>query len=296
MGVTLVLAVCAITSLRGTAVSRDRLERRGQSGAEADHVAGPRRHRDAVRHRRRQRGRRRVELRQVSAGGGVAAESRRADRSGFRAHPVAQARPRHRLRHPDGFHRASRSRAACRCSGTSTPDSPTSRRRFGRSATRIGRVDGGGRRRRGDRTGHRRDSDARGRAAAAEDRARLRPRAGHAARHLRERRHRFHARHARRGRRRRCVRRRQAAEPAGHDGDAAGAGARGDRRGASRPTAGRPTGSRASARSGTALPSLPAVRTGRVHLLADDRLSIPGPRVAEAIALLADVLHPKPAK
>ena len=41
-----------------------------------------------------------------------------------------------------------------------------------------------------------------------------------------------------------------------------------------------------------ALSSLPAVRTGRVHILADDRMSIPGPRVAEAIRLLAQLLHP----
>ena len=43
------------------------------------------------------------------------------------------------------------------------------------------------------------------------------------------------------------------------------------------------------------LPSLPAVRSGRIHILTDDRLSIPGPRVADAIRLLADVLHPKAA-
>jgi iron complex transport system substrate-binding protein len=40
------------------------------------------------------------------------------------------------------------------------------------------------------------------------------------------------------------------------------------------------------------LPSLPAVRTGRIHMLADDRLIIPGPRVAEGARLLADALHP----
>jgi iron complex transport system substrate-binding protein len=40
-----------------------------------------------------------------------------------------------------------------------------------------------------------------------------------------------------------------------------------------------------------ALPALPAVRTGRIHVLADDRLSIPGPRVAEGVRLLASVLH-----
>ncbi len=42
----------------------------------------------------------------------------------------------------------------------------------------------------------------------------------------------------------------------------------------------------------SALPSVPAVRTGRVHILADDRLFIPGPRVAGAIRLLAETLHP----
>jgi iron complex transport system substrate-binding protein len=41
-----------------------------------------------------------------------------------------------------------------------------------------------------------------------------------------------------------------------------------------------------------ALPSVPAVRTGRIYLLADDRLSIPGPRVAAAARLIAAVLHP----
>ena len=39
------------------------------------------------------------------------------------------------------------------------------------------------------------------------------------------------------------------------------------------------------------LPSLPAVRSGRVHLLTDERLSIPGPRVVEAVRLLAETLH-----
>ena len=42
-----------------------------------------------------------------------------------------------------------------------------------------------------------------------------------------------------------------------------------------------------------ALPSLPAVRTGRIYVLADDRLGIPGPRVAEAVRLIANVLHGK---
>jgi len=42
-----------------------------------------------------------------------------------------------------------------------------------------------------------------------------------------------------------------------------------------------------------ALPAVPAVRTGRVHIIADDRLSIPGPRVAEGARILARVLHPE---
>ena len=41
------------------------------------------------------------------------------------------------------------------------------------------------------------------------------------------------------------------------------------------------------------LPSLPAVRAGRIHILTDDRLSIPGPRVADAARLIADALHPE---
>ena len=41
-----------------------------------------------------------------------------------------------------------------------------------------------------------------------------------------------------------------------------------------------------------ALPSLPAVRTGRIYFLTDDLMSIPGPRVVEAILQIAKVLHP----
>lgn len=40
-----------------------------------------------------------------------------------------------------------------------------------------------------------------------------------------------------------------------------------------------------------ALASLPAVRSKRVRILADARTVIPGPRVAEAVELLAEVLH-----
>ena len=49
---------------------------------------------------------------------------------------------------------------------------------------------------------------------------------------------------------------------------------------------------RGEQRAWNSLPSLPAVRSGRVYELVDDRLSIPGPRVAEAVRLLARTLHP----
>ena len=42
-----------------------------------------------------------------------------------------------------------------------------------------------------------------------------------------------------------------------------------------------------------ALPGLPAVRARRVYLLDDARTVIPGPRVAEAIELIARTLHPE---
>jgi iron complex transport system substrate-binding protein len=42
-----------------------------------------------------------------------------------------------------------------------------------------------------------------------------------------------------------------------------------------------------------ALSALPAVQANRVHLLADDRLAVPGPRVAESARVLAQVLHPR---
>jgi iron complex transport system substrate-binding protein len=41
-----------------------------------------------------------------------------------------------------------------------------------------------------------------------------------------------------------------------------------------------------------ALASVPAVRTGRVYFIADERTVVPGPRVAEAIELFARTLHP----
>lgn len=41
-----------------------------------------------------------------------------------------------------------------------------------------------------------------------------------------------------------------------------------------------------------AVPSLPAVRNGRVHVLLDERLVVPGPRVAGGVDLLARTIHP----
>lgn len=41
-----------------------------------------------------------------------------------------------------------------------------------------------------------------------------------------------------------------------------------------------------------AIGSVPAVRNSRVHILIDEKLSIPGPRVAEAALAIAKVLHP----
>jgi iron complex transport system substrate-binding protein len=40
-----------------------------------------------------------------------------------------------------------------------------------------------------------------------------------------------------------------------------------------------------------ALPSLPAVRNNRVHVLSDDRLSVPGPRVVEGVRVLMQALR-----
>ena len=44
-------------------------------------------------------------------------------------------------------------------------------------------------------------------------------------------------------------------------------------------------------RAWSALGSLPAVRSGRIYELVDDRLSIPGPRIAEAVRIVANALH-----
>jgi iron complex transport system substrate-binding protein len=54
-----------------------------------------------------------------------------------------------------------------------------------------------------------------------------------------------------------------------------------------------PADQAAEARVWDALGSLPAVRTHRVIFLVDDRLVIPGPRVAEGTRLMAQALHPE---
>ena len=41
------------------------------------------------------------------------------------------------------------------------------------------------------------------------------------------------------------------------------------------------------------LPSVPAVRAGRISILTDERTVVPGPRVAEGTELIARVLHPE---
>jgi ABC-type Fe3+-hydroxamate transport system substrate-binding protein len=38
------------------------------------------------------------------------------------------------------------------------------------------------------------------------------------------------------------------------------------------------------------------VRSGRVYVIVDDRLMVPGPRVAEAVRLIGSVLHPTAVK
>jgi iron complex transport system substrate-binding protein len=40
------------------------------------------------------------------------------------------------------------------------------------------------------------------------------------------------------------------------------------------------------------LTGVPAVRANRVHILADDRIAVPGPRVGEVAIMFANVLHP----
>jgi iron complex transport system substrate-binding protein len=40
-------------------------------------------------------------------------------------------------------------------------------------------------------------------------------------------------------------------------------------------------------------PAIPAVRNGRIYILADSRLLVPGPRIAEAVRLMAEALHPE---
>jgi iron complex transport system substrate-binding protein len=43
----------------------------------------------------------------------------------------------------------------------------------------------------------------------------------------------------------------------------------------------------------TQLPSVPAVRTGRIYPIVDARTVIPGPRVGEGVEVIANLLHPR---
>jgi iron complex transport system substrate-binding protein len=42
----------------------------------------------------------------------------------------------------------------------------------------------------------------------------------------------------------------------------------------------------------SALPSIPAVRTGRIYFLTGDYLVVPGPRLAQGVEAMAKTLHP----
>jgi iron complex transport system substrate-binding protein len=46
-------------------------------------------------------------------------------------------------------------------------------------------------------------------------------------------------------------------------------------------------------RAWQSLPSVPAVASGRVHVLTESYLTIPGPRVGQAARLLAETIHPE---
>ena len=59
-------------------------------------------------------------------------------------------------------------------------------------------------------------------------------------------------------------------------------------------TGGMAPGGEADARKvWSALGSIPAVRTGRIHFLVGDDLVVPGPRVAQATEAFAKALHPE---
>ena len=42
-----------------------------------------------------------------------------------------------------------------------------------------------------------------------------------------------------------------------------------------------------------ALPSVPAVKTGRVYILVDSSVVVPGPRIADGVEKIARALHPE---
>ena len=144
------------------------------------------------------------EVEQLPKVGGLLDPERRAD-------PLAEAGSRHRLRHADRSEAAARRARHSDCSVRAPRparhhgDDPRARRAGRRRRPPADALAARIERQLAD------DSRARGRTAAAEDAAGLRPRAGDAAQHRRERRLRVPARHARDRRRRGRARRPQAA-------------------------------------------------------------------------------------
>ena len=125
----------------------------------------------------------------------------------------------------------------------------------------------------------------------AEDAPGVRPRAGDAQKHRRERRRRVPPRHARDRRRHQRARRRQAAVGDDEHRDGAGACAGSHHRAALR--RGTPTAPKPTCACGTRCPPVPAVRNHRVYLLQGEEFVVPGPRVVLATDRLARTLHPE---
>ena len=125
--------------LRASLAARPRPDASSAIGAgltpAADHLAHPRRHRDALCDRRRAAGRRGQQLRRYPPEVREAAAGRRAARSRRRTDPVAAARPRRRLRAARRICARSSSARRFRLHLHGTPGSRTSRRRSARSAT-----------------------------------------------------------------------------------------------------------------------------------------------------------------
>ena len=222
-----------------------------------------------------------------------ASARRRAARSGRRAAAVAEARPRHRLRHAGRSEAAARTRAAFRSSRTRTAacaDITETMRALGERDRR---------RRRRERRGARASSSSSPPSARASRAGRGRRRCSSSG-----------------GSRARCasinasggygflhdllelaggadvlgdLTQQSVADEHRDDPDA---GARGDPRAALRRFARSPSGWTRSGGSGTRSPSVPAVQNNRVYLLGGDEFVVPGPRIVIAAERFARALHP----